>query len=413
MGVPFAKSGWGRRCCGLCGVVSCLLLLAGQVFAENSGAGGETDYRIRLVLQNDDLFTLGFATVPVSVPYRYYNGIDGNSSRENPSGKQYGTEIRCRLDPMPGRKNSLNASCDVRVSFPAARRKERAQDLDLNFHSKFTAELGRPRVLLKNGKQYIEFKVDRTWALPAGENTPQNAAKARLGGRQEMAYVPAGAFMMGASGPGNTTPQRRVRLDAFYIDQYKTTVGAYRRYLKAVGGNTKNVSLKPDAGDLQPATLNWYEASAYCKWKGKRLPTEAEWEKAARGGSPATWHYGERPQLFSQYAWGEASGRRGQYLRIPDKYYGPIGMRQPNQYGLYDVLGNVWEWCADSYRNSPDQNSASAAKAGFGAAPMRSVRGGPFATSAARDGETPGTKSRAIGVRCAADKLPSGVYMER
>ncbi len=177
-----------------------------------------------------------------------------------------------------------------------------------------------------------------------------------------MVLIPAGEFQMGsedAEAQANEQPVRTVYVDAFYMDATEITNGEYQRfvlenpnwqkealglrfhngfYLKNWDGN----NYPRGEGDHPVTYVNWYAAVAYARWVGKRLPTEAEWERAARGGlvgnmyphgntlTPADANYRDDP--------------KGEWrLRTP------VGMYPPNAYGLYDMAGNVWEWCLDEY----------------------------------------------------------------
>ena len=172
-----------------------------------------------------------------------------------------------------------------------------------------------------------------------------------------MVLIPAGGFQMGSNdGDKDEKPVHTVYVDAFYMDKYEVTNAQYKgfvdanpqwrkdriprayhdgNYLKHWNGNNYPVG----KGDHPVTHVSWYAAMAYAQWSGKRLPTEAEWEKAARGG------------LFGQkYPWGNLiDSRKANYnMSIGDTT--PVGEYAPNTYGLYDMAGNVWEWCLDEYR---------------------------------------------------------------
>lgn len=178
----------------------------------------------------------------------------------------------------------------------------------------------------------------------------------------EMALIPAGSFQMGSdNGRPDETPVHQVSLDAFYIDKYETTNADYRAFVLVNSRWQKSVVkarnyLKhwvendfPVGMDQHPATYVPHEAAqAYCEWREKRLPTEAEWEKAARGR-----------QLEQLYPWGnqvdpnaanyDSRAVRSGGLKNMQRYLKPVDHFPPHGYMLYNMGGNVAEWCADSY----------------------------------------------------------------
>ena len=178
----------------------------------------------------------------------------------------------------------------------------------------------------------------------------------------EMAFIPAGSFQMGSdNGRPNEIPVHQVSLEAFYIDKYETTNADYRAFVMANPRWHKSaVEARnylrhwigndfPTGMDRYPVTYVTHEAAqAYCKWREKRLPTEAEWEKAARGG-----------KLGQLYPWGnqvdpnaanyDSRDVRSGRLKNVQRYLKPVGHYPPNGYMLHNMGGNVAEWCADSY----------------------------------------------------------------
>jgi formylglycine-generating enzyme required for sulfatase activity len=161
-----------------------------------------------------------------------------------------------------------------------------------------------------------------------------------------MVFVPAGEFLMGSPNGVSITaeqPQRKVYLDAYYIDKTEVTVAAYRKFCEAT---KRAMPYGPPAWgwvDEHPiANVSWDDATAYAAWAGKALPTEAQWEKAARGGDGRPYPWG--------FAWDAAKCSNSVGANMSDKP-SPVGSfpKGKSPYGCLDMAGNVWEWCADWY----------------------------------------------------------------
>ncbi len=183
-----------------------------------------------------------------------------------------------------------------------------------------------------------------------------------------MALIPAGWFLMGSNrGDPDERPVHRVWLDAFYIDKHEVTNAQYARYLNATGSKMRRRWLlfpdlgltlhrgryqaKPGMERLPVVYLGWRSAAKYCSWRGMSLPSEAQWEKACRGGLT-----GKRYPLGDGLQRRQANVHRWWRPR-PD----PVGSYPPNGYGLHDMAGNVGEFCQDTYcarfyRSSPSRN---------------------------------------------------------
>ena len=147
-------------------------------------------------------------------------------------------------------------------------------------------------------------------------------------------------------GDGDEKPVHQVVLSkGYWLSRYQVTNDDYRRFLEAKSGSVKPPGYWDDRRFNQPKQpvvgVSWYDAVAYCEWAGFRLPTEAEWEYACRAGSQSEYCFGSDESQLGEYAW---------YGRNSSGQTHPIGSRRPNGWGLYDMHGNVWEWCPDSKR---------------------------------------------------------------
>ena len=158
----------------------------------------------------------------------------------------------------------------------------------------------------------------------------------------ELIEIPSGEFAMGqADGRDDERPVHRVSVAPFRLGRYQVTNAQYDEFRHATGREMTPFRMQPEFADpAQPVVgASWFDAVAYCEWLGLRLPTEAEWEFAARGGLEGR-----------LYPWGNApvferQGYRERWMRAPE----PVGTAEPNGFGLYDMCENVHEWCSDWY----------------------------------------------------------------
>jgi sulfatase modifying factor 1 len=229
-----------------------------------------------------------------------------------------------------------------------------------------------------------------------------------------MDLIPPGVFIRGSRpGEGDTDemPQLPVYVSAFYIDQYEVTNGQYEQFMKATKFPKPFIPFFEDeitkitAPALPAVGVSWDGATAFCKWEGKRLPTEAEWEKAARWEDGRKWSWGNTGEMGRANLAGDDDGF---------KYSSPPGSfpasRSP--YGPYDMIGNVSEWVADWYEEDYYGKAPQKDPKGPEKARNKVFRGGSWndmglnARAAKRFAAVPHRTDAIIGFRCAMDPEP-------
>ena len=196
-------------------------------------------------------------------------------------------------------------------------------------------------------------KIDDS-QFEVGDKIPDDNRKinAQLSSTSEMIYVEGGAFQMGSNdGDDDEKPVHTVTVKNFYMDKHEVTVAQFRNYCESIGRLMPMI--KPNYGwrDNDPITgVAWKDAVAYAKWTGKRLPTEAEWEYAARGGSQSKGYRYSGSDNYEDVGWnGDNSNGRPH----------TVCTKQPNELGIYDMSGNADEWCSDWYDENYYQRSPS------------------------------------------------------
>ena len=202
-----------------------------------------------------------------------------------------------------------------------------------------------------------------------------------------MVKVESGAYPIGRDSPGeNYAPAQPVDVGEFWIDQHEVTNAQYAEFLAKAGGlppaGWPEGSMPAAQSDFPVAGVTWEQAGAFCDWANKRLPTEAEWEVAARG--PEGW----------LYPWGNDE----RLVTLPDSETYPAGKMPANRsaFGVYDMAGNVWEWVGETYAPVPDGHKV--------------LRGGGYGflkDMAYRLHGDPNVRTlfAMAGIRCAADKV--------
>jgi formylglycine-generating enzyme required for sulfatase activity len=219
------------------------------------------------------------------------------------------------------------------------------------------------------------------------------------------AMIPAGAFVMGDD---EQWPRHDVYVDAFYMDRYEVTTARYAKFFKDTGSvNPPDAWEEVDpnrGGELPVIGVNWHDAEAYCKWAGRRLPSEAEWEKSARGTDGRLYPWGDSSPLPDQANFQNAS---------PKAYDGGLTavskhVAGTSPFGIQDLAGNAAEWVSDWYSEGFDGSNLLNPK-GPASGEGKVIRGGgrfdppERIMSTRRYFAMPENRAEDIGFRCASD----------
>jgi formylglycine-generating enzyme required for sulfatase activity len=348
----------------------------------------------------DDVYALGVI---------WFQLLTGDLTRPAPGGRRWIDVLRKR--GMSDAAIDLLSSC---VEHEPADRPEDANALASQLQKLASAE--RP-------SQAVGSTVAPSPAKPepkSGAQTPQEIVNS-IG--MKLKLIPAGDFQMGSpdsdeDAGDDEKPQHRVRIArSFYLGIYPVT---QREYMEVTKTNPSHFQ----SGERHPVeSVPWLDAAAFCSalsqkeglkpfyaiqgdavevrdWSGPgyRLPTEAEWEYACRAGSQTRYCFSDDEKALGEYAWYSANSNRQTQ---------PVGKKKPNAFGLYDMHGNVWEWCWDGYAADYYQSSAVDDPRGPDGASARVLRGGGWGgiprscRSADRDGGGPGNRCGILGFRLA------------
>jgi formylglycine-generating enzyme required for sulfatase activity len=236
-----------------------------------------------------------------------------------------------------------------------------------------------------------------------------------------MALIPEGPFDMGVpkaarDGGFDERPNHEVFVDSFYMDIYEVTNGRYLQFVTETGhrvpqhptdaskGLWKGNMMPESVTDLPVINVDWFDAKAYCQWAGKRLPTEAEWEKAAKGQNDWRFAWGD-VEPTTEHANFNQIGWRGEATLVQVGIY----EKGKSPYGIYDVAGNVWEWVSDWYQvdyysHSPTHNPKGPKTGKYKAVRSSGWQGEtPQMRVFTRIKSLPTDRNNSTGFRCAQD----------
>jgi formylglycine-generating enzyme required for sulfatase activity len=359
----------------------------------NLPAGEEYDARIRRAIQKSHLVL--FMVTPDSLDPRSYTLTElaiAQKTWAHPAGRVLPVMIRpISLERIPPYLKSVtllepegNLTASVADQVYRIAQSRRRANL-----KRAAAMVVLASILCSGAYGYWIFRE------PAMEIIGQDGATAVI--------VPAGNFVMGDD---LHSPIREIYLDSFYIDKYEVTISHYAKFLDATAGARPpedwQQSLLESAGALPVVGVDWHDADAYCRWAGKRLPTESEWEKAARGGDNRSYPWGNEEPTPAQANFGKSA---------EDAYTGglaPVESRPAGKspYGVYDLAGNASEWVSDWFaaefvrgdvRNSkgPENGTAKVIRGGGWYDPPERLN------LSRRRHASPATRADDLGFRCA------------
>ena len=208
----------------------------------------------------------------------------------------------------------------------------------------------------------------------------------------KLTLIPAGTFMMGSpeseEARNNNEHQHEVTISkAFYMQTTEVTQGQWKAVMGTEPWKGQEFSKYVKEGPDYPAVyVSWDDAVAYCKklsekeGKTYRLPTEAQWEYACRAGTETAWSFGNDEKALGDYAWYEENA-----FSAGEQYAHQVGLKKPNAFGLYDMHGNVWEWCHDYYGEDYYQQSPEKDPTGPASGSSRVLRGGSWGVMRTRN----------------------------
>lgn len=362
----------------------------------------------------------GYKKEPVSVSKKYNTGT--LIIRSIPA------ECRIKFNNKTYNKTKVTIRFD---NFPAGQQKliftagNESLELDVELES---GEVLVYKINISKGKIFTDnlTRVSRNVEIRDTENTSQTqTVNDEEAITNEMIFVEGGSFNMGNNrGEENAKPLHYVYLSDFYIDKYEVTNSEYAQFLNSrefsPGEITEMITVtdslsdnktpiyksgnrfvvEPGFGSFPVTNVSWKGAQSYARWAGKRLPTEAEWEFAARGGVNRESFAYSGSDNVDEVAWHSDNSN--------DKL-NAVGLKAPNSLGIYDMSGNVWEWCFDFYDEAYYSTSQQNNPRGPAIGTEHVIRGGSYTNTyeicdiSKRSRKGPTIKMYVLGFRCVKD----------
>ncbi|MEN9848755.1 MAG: hypothetical protein RL368_1495 [Pseudomonadota bacterium] len=319
--------------------------------------------------------SVGLATqsnTPNGTLISYATGANKQAVTGTGENSPYVMALKQYLKPNITVTQALNL---VRVAVQSATDKQQAPA--------FYSELNGDFCLLEpcgSGSPVAETPAAPAYVPPVSKPAP---VVSRLEFEPEMVLIPAGTFEMGSNDHhDNEKPVHAWKMGSFWMSKYEVTLGQFKTFVQETGYTGKvsetycNGLMNPKGlftpADNHPVScVHWKDAEAYTAWlsqktgKEYRLPTEAEWEYAARAGSMTKWYFGNDVNRLAEYAW---------YDNNSGGHTHAVGQKKPNDFGLYDMAGNVWEWTCSERGDYTDGKDAKCASGGD----SRLLRGGAW-----------------------------------
>lgn len=262
------------------------------------------------------------------------------------------------------------------------------------------------------GMQFVQIPSGSFYMGSCMENPDmieQNKKRKFMGQPLSVTHCPSGAAI-DKEARSYETPQHKVTISkSFYMGKYEVTVGQFKKYIADTGrtGLLTEEFIKANShGDNAAVSyVSWDDAQGFISWlNGKkgvdtyRLPTEAEWEYACRAGTKTRFFFGDNETALGQYAWYNTNADHA-----GKKFAQPVGKKLPNPWGLYDIHGNVFEWCQDWYGDYPSDSLTD--PQGQSSGSLRVLRGGSwygspdYCRSSYRNLNVPGNRCDILGFR--------------